>query len=1168
MTNASRACAILCCLAFGAICGSAAGQNPTLPIDQRTTAVIPFSARGAEGRVPPTRAFEARRRLLRESQRDLLGANQVNSTSMSENPIFYTAPVYGSGGYGLTSVAIADVDGDGKLDLVVTNGCTSNPCSGGGSVSVLLGNGDGTFKTPVSYSSDGNGPTSVVIADVNGDGKLDLVVANGCDSDCNDSEGNPDTDGNVAVLLGNGDGTFQPAVKYDSGGAFTSSVAVADVNGDGKPDLIVANECILLDCEPSSAGGVSVLLGNGDGTFRTAVSYSSGGQDPRSVAVADVNGDGKLDLLVANSCDNTDDCTNSSVGVLLGNGDGTFRTAVTYGSGGGTLSVAVADVNKDGKLDLLVANANGLTGVVGVLLGNGDGTFQAAVTYGSGGNSAFSVVTGDVNGDGRLDLVVANACDSDVDCTNGTVGVLLGNGDGTFQAAKGYGSGGEGARSVAVADVNGDKKLDVLVGNDCVNVSPCTSFVGVLLGNGDGTFQAPPNYSSGGEGARSVAVADVNGDGKLDLLVANECGNSDCSGADGTVGVLLGNGDGTFQAAVSYSSGDVAAYSVAVADVNGDGNLDLLVANACCVGDSTVGVLLGNGDGTFRAPVTYDTGGRNAVSVAVADVNGDGKLDLLLANECGTDICSTGAVGVLLSNGDGTFRAAVDYSSGATPTSVTVSDVNGDGKLDLLVANSCFSSVCAGTVDVLLGNGDGTFQPAVAYGSGGEFPSSVVVADVNGDGKLDLLVANYGTVGVLLGNGDGTFQTATATVIPAEGDSGDGSLAVADFNGDGKLDIAFGGVLLLGNGDGTFQSPLSLGAAGTGMVAGDFNGDGKPDLADAGVTVLLNIAPNFKYATTTVLSSSLNPVSFGHAVTFTASVKPSFDAGVLSGNVTFYDGTTVLGTEILSGDRATLTTAALAAGSHHIDAIYGGESEFNGSTALLLTQVVTSSNESFTPAGVAFEPVVIDTESENTRITFKHTGSGTITLTGITHSSHFSVNTTGIGSDACNLSGTTTLTKNQACVFNVAFSPDTTLGTVSGNVTAHFTGDPTESSIELPVMGTGTEVYLSTTTLPFGTVLSGTKDMYVRVTNKGGTALKFNGATITGTGSGQFTVLPYSAPNTSTCLDGPAILSRNQSCTISVRFTSTGAGTSYSETMSITHNGGASPQLVKITAED
>jgi hypothetical protein len=400
-------------------------------------------------------------------------------------------------------------------------------------------------------------------------------------------------------------------------------------------------------------------------------------------------------------------------------------------------------------------------------------------------------------------------------------------------------------------------------------------------------------------------------------------------------------------------------------------------------------------------------------------------------------------------------------------------------------------------------------------------------------------------------------------------DSGTGALAVADFNGDGKLDVVCGdaGALLIGNGDGTFQSPVRLGVAGTATAVGDFNQDGKPDLAIGGVTILLNIAPNFKYATTTALSSSLNPVSFGHPVTFTASVNPTFGAGVLSGNVTFYDGTTVLGTETLSGDTATFTTAALTAGSHHIEAVYDGESDFNGSTALLLTEVVTSSNESFTPAAVAFQPEVIDA-SENTRITFKHTGSGTITLTGLTHSSHFSVNTTGIGSDACNLSGTTTLSKNQACVFNVAFSPGSTLGAVTGNVTAHFTGDPTESSILLPLMGTGTEVYLSTTTLPFGTVLSGTKDMYVRLTNKGGMALKFNGAAITGTGAGQFTVLPYSAPNTSTCLDGRVTLTRNQSCTVSVRFTATGAGTSYSETMSISDNGGSSPQLVKITAKD
>ena len=252
--------------------------------------------------------------------------------------------------------------------------------------------------------------------------------------------------------------------------------------------------------------------------------------------------------------------------------------------------MAVADVNGDGKLDLLVANAicapsDCATGSVGVLLGNGDGTFQPVVTYDSGGFSAESVAVADVNGDGKPDLLVANTCVADgaFNCVNGSVGVLLGNGDGTFQSVVSYGSDGTGASSIAVKDVNGDGKPDLLVANACGNDGEygcMIGSVGVLLGNGNGTFRAAVNYASGGYEADSVAAGDVNGDGNPDLVVASQCGNS--GNCNGVVGVLLGNGDGTFQPVVTYDSGGYEAQSVAVADVNGDGKPDLVVANALC----------------------------------------------------------------------------------------------------------------------------------------------------------------------------------------------------------------------------------------------------------------------------------------------------------------------------------------------------------------------------------------------------------------------------------------------------------------------------------------------------------------------------------------------------------------------------------------------------------
>jgi Bacterial Ig-like domain (group 3)/FG-GAP-like repeat/FG-GAP repeat len=320
-------------------------------------------------------------------------------------------------------------------------------------------------------------------------------------------------------------------------------------------------------------------------------------------------------------------------------------------------------------------------------------------------------------------------------------------------------------------------------------------------------------------------------------------------------------------------------------------NLALLVQSA---------MWRGIGGGSFQAqggPFEggYDTGGEQAVSLAAADVNGDGRPDVVVVNHCtyvGANCTGQGSVGVLAWNGVNGFQPVVTYSGVGQPTNVVIVDVNGDGKPDLVVA-SFFS------VGAMLGNGDGTFQPRVAYDTGGYTCCSLAVADVNGDGKLDLIEANEpsGTVAVLLGNGDGTFQPA---VIQAESDPR--SLAAADLNGDGRLD------LVVGTTDGN-NTPL------------------------VGVMMHVGAVP-----TKTKVVASLNPSVFGQSVKFTATV--SSGSGTPSGTVIFFDGSTSLGSATLVNGHGSISTSVLQAGSHSITAVYQGSLKFNSSVSAPLPQVV------------------------------------------------------------------------------------------------------------------------------------------------------------------------------------------------------------------------------------
>lgn len=449
--------------------------------------------------------------------------------------------------------------------------------------------------------------------------------------------------------------SFSPAIAYSTGapGAIlngeNNTVAIADVNGDGRPDLLVADYCgsFKFDACPlgKATGMVSVLLGNGDGTFQPALTFSSGGFYAIAVLVADINNDGKPDLIVANGCTQEGGIcpTEGSVGILHGNGDGTFQPVQTLDAGGVLYAMVVADLNQDGKPDVIVANRGGGTngdGSVGVFLGTGSGNLQPHQIYDSGGMEANFVVVADVNNDGKPDVLVTNLASSCQPCP-GNLGVLLGNGDGTLKEVVNYDGDGL-ASGLVVADMNNDGNADVIMNEGGVFNGEIFS---ILLGNGDGTFQRSVVYSAMGDYNFLPSVADLNGDQELDVIVPNLQFCSGLKGA-GCVAVFMGRGDGTLEAPLLYAASGGAGW-VSVADLNGDDIPDIAFVGQGGRSGGYVGVLEGNGDGTFQPAQTYDTGGFHSTWVGVIDLNGDGKPDLLIENpNAGTD----GSLGVLLNN--------------------------------------------------------------------------------------------------------------------------------------------------------------------------------------------------------------------------------------------------------------------------------------------------------------------------------------------------------------------------------------------------------------------------------------------------------------------------------------------------------------------------------------
>jgi hypothetical protein len=483
-----------------------------------------------------------------------------------------------------------------------------------------------------------------------------------------------------------------------------------------------------------------------------------------------------------------------------------FAAPAVFDLGAATKAVAVGHfVGASAPLDVVSANANG---TVKVLLGNGDGTFQNPINL-TLGATPTGVAVGDLLGNGRDDIVTAN--------TNGTVSVLLSNGDGTFQTPKNLAVGGQ-INSVALGDFLGNGRQDIVTANANRTVS-------ALLGNGDGTFQSPV-VTTVNTFVKGVATGDFNHDGKADLALASGAG----------ISVLGSNGDGSFSPLTTISLGvdiytgePISADAVAVADLRAAGKLDLVVQ-----AESALRVVLGNGDGTFAAPsAAFDTNR----SFVVGDFTGDGKPDIVSLDFLGYEFTAP-TLRLLVGNGDGTFHFGSMANTGVADDTLAAGDFAGTGHAGLVLANS-FNHF----LTILPSNGDGTLATAPTF-----FPGDYLAPAATGvftvGGRQDLVMMGQkgdgtGIVRVMFGNGDGTFTTGPTLGVGAF--TRPDAVAVGDFNGDGNQDIAVDTgsgklIVFLGNGDGTFQAgqtyTLGDGSDVLGpIVVGDFNGDGTLDLA-------------------------------------------------------------------------------------------------------------------------------------------------------------------------------------------------------------------------------------------------------------------------------------------------------------------------------------------------
>jgi hypothetical protein len=742
-----------------------------------------------------------------------------------------------------TAITNGDFNGDGKMDFAISNG-------GDNTIYVFLGNGDGTFKVPEILYTQGQSPDWITAVQLRKNGPLDLAVTNG-DSNT------------VEVFLGNGDGTFQASAQT-SLPQIPTFILAADVNNDGNQDLIVGLVLDLDAIEPQ----IEVLLGNGAGgfsgtVFSEPINISTEEPVPTGwIAAGDLNNDGYIDLVTT--------VTGYEYIPYLSHSGGAFSVVDYLGYDEGQnlpLVVGLGDMDEDGCLDAVQL---GVSGLVSIAKGSCDGDFprypNPAALVGDL-DPAIQVV--DVNGDGHLDVVGSAAFIPDDNNPEAgapagyLVSVLDGDGKGDLGLAQVY-RGGTDAYSLIVADFNGDGFPEILTASSLENL------VSVFTNDGSGNYGPPQGETIGytlgpvnaPDNLAPLVVADVNGDGKPDLLLVEY---NEYAGDPPELTAILNNGMGNFlppvRSAITVGESDLVSVFVVGAFRN-PATPDVIYVNIYDGSNSVfdVAFFAGNGKGTFNPPVTLATL-PNPQQVVAGDFNNDGKLDFAVM---GTDATEKNwEFDVFFGHGDGTFTQLPSHLfpmlGTDSPQQLIAVDLNHDGKLDLLIGLNANDGWVASGDDLIeaLGNGDGTFQtPTILISHFG----AVAVADVNGDGYPDLIqnrdpkvdisksLLSQPGITVYLGSADGTFHQQPSYDLPGLAEPSFNPAMVGDFNGDGIPDVAVRYwvqqpitlieprlVVLQGVGDGTFlvsDYNYQLQALGYPVVGADFNGDGATDLVE------------------------------------------------------------------------------------------------------------------------------------------------------------------------------------------------------------------------------------------------------------------------------------------------------------------------------------------------